>query len=109
MYHPLVNRCSLTSGAVGVSPPVSMEGANAIQAEVTVSEFAGTNISVLTQISNDLDNWSSPFGPETVTAAGSKLLTKNTGIAMAYVRLQFTHTGTGTCVFAAGLNPSLQH
>lgn len=109
MYHRLVNRCTLTSGAVAYSRAVSMEGANSIQADIDVTQFAGTSITIQAQVGNDLDNWSDQGSSDSVAAVGSKLLAKVTGIAMAYVRLRYTHAGTGTCVFGSELNTSLQH
>jgi hypothetical protein len=101
---------ALASGGttVEVSQPVALQGNNAVQVEMTVFRLTATNVSVQLQLSNDLENWTDEGSAQTTTAEGYKLFTKITSLAAAYARLEFTLTGSGVGVYAAGINLSAQ-
>jgi hypothetical protein len=89
------------------SQAVSMAGANAIQAEVTMFSISGTSTPTLTvsaEASNDLQNWDDlgDFDALTLIGYGTK---KFTDIAHGYVRLKFEMTGSSPrAIVGAGVN-----
>ena len=110
----LATKLALTSGGVEgqVSHSVTMSGANAAQAEVTLITLLGTSpvIRFQLQVSNDLENWSDTGSNDDKTAAGSYVLPVKTSIGSSYVRLKYSiNSGTSVdAIIAATLATSDQ-
>ena len=85
-----------------------MQGGNAVSWDATLLALTATNVSFQLQESNDLENWSDKGTAQTQTDLGYKMFTAETSIASAYVRLQYTITGSGKAILAAGLTISDQ-
>ena len=107
----LFSKLVLSSGGANnlseVSQAVSMNGANAVIADIEVLSLSGTtpNIAVQLQESNDLENWRDKGAATNANAVGYSVLPNVTAIASAYVRLKLTLTGASPiAVVAAGVN-----
>ena len=110
MYQPVFTRLGLSSSvgnASEVSQAVSMQGANAAQADVVLYAQTATNVSFQLQVSNDLENWTNAGSAQTVSAVGFLLLTAITSISGASIRIKATLTGSGVAVLSAGVNTAL--
>ena len=87
---------------------VEMGNDNAVYYELTIFTLGGaTDLTITLEESNDLENWSNPN--DTPTAYNSigykqKKVPSSAGIASRYVRLKAAVTGTGTVIFAGGIN-----
>ncbi len=110
MNHPLATRLALDSAGTSseVSQPVSTQGYNAVIWDATLYALTGTNVSFQLQESNDLENWSNKGVAQTQTDLGYKLFTAEGSVTAAYVRLQYTITGSGKAILAAGVTLSSQ-
>ncbi len=91
-----------------VTQAVELAGNNAIQVQVLVYALTATNVSIQIQTSNDEINWSSFGTAQTATAIGRKLLTMDTAVGSAFVRVKFTITGSGKAILDAWLFASPQ-
>ena len=76
--------------------------------DATLYALTATNVSFQLQESNDLENWSDKGTAQTQTDLGYKLFAAETGVAAAYVRLQYSVTGSGKAIVAAGVTLSSQ-
>lgn len=86
-----------------VSQPVSMSGANAVQASVVVISITTGTITVVFQGSNDLENWSA-----VTTSNGSALgigyhAPSASGIAWQYIRVTYLNSTSATAVVSCGV------
>ena len=110
MNQPLATKLALDSAGTTseVSQPVSVQGNNAVSWDATLYALTATNVSFQLQQSNDLENWSDKGTAQTQTDLGFKMFTAETGVTAAYVRLQYTITGSGKAIIAAGMTLSSQ-
>jgi len=107
MYTQLASKLAVVDTASEASPAVPMAGANAFQVELTLFALTGSvsTLSVDTQGSNDLQNWTTFGSAYTMTAAGASAPTARTAVAFQYVRLKYSSSGgTGSAILAAGIN-----
>lgn len=113
MEHQIASKLALDSGAddpgEAVSQPVAIGGDNSVKISTTVLDMENpgtTQITYLTQQSNDLQNWADVAGSNTTDTIGHTHFTAQT-VEAAYVRVRFT-IQNGYAVFAAGMNTSSQ-
>ena len=104
MNQPLATRLSLDSAGTSseVSQPVSTQGFNTVVWDATLYALTATNVSFQLQESNDLENWANKGTAQTQTDLGYKLFTAEGSVTAAYVRIQYTITGSGKAIVAAG-------
>lgn len=107
MYTQLASKLSVANATSEASPAVSMAGANAFQVELTLFALTGsvTTLTVDTQGSNDLQNWTTFGSAYTMTAVSASAPTARTGVAFQFVRLKYAASGgAGNTILAAGIN-----
>ena len=110
MYTEVASKLAVVGANVPFySQAVSMAGANAIQAEVTMFSISGTSTPTLTvsaEASNDLQNWDDLGDFDAGLTLIGYATKKFTGIAHGYVRLKFELTfGTSPrAIVGAGVN-----
>ena len=119
-YVLLAEQLYLGTSQVEYSPPVPMEGYNAVFVECTVFATSGTPdplLKIYVQVSNDQQNWDTlPLGSTAVyvgtAATGYITLDQATigqQVSAAYVRLKYeTDSSTTAVVFSVGMNRKLQ-
>ena len=111
MYTQVASKLAVKDANVPFySQAVSMAGANAIQAEVSMFSISATSgtpaLTVSAEASNDLQNWD-PLGAFDATLTLIGYATKKfTDIAHGYVRLRFVMTAGSDprAIVAAGVN-----
>lgn len=103
----LANNVIITTTAA-YSPIVSMDGANAINVQLTVLSGGGgsSNLTITVQGSNDMENWlSTGLTGFTITINGAQVGTVASGqvttFGYAYARLQYALGGTAVTTVAA--------
>lgn len=106
MYTQLAENAVVTSASVPlVSQAVSMNGANAVQPNVVISNISGSiTLTLGLQGSNDLENWTTIGSDQTGLGLGYPAVSASTSIAWQYVRLTYKLSGAGTIILSAGLS-----
>ncbi len=107
MYTQLASKLAVSNSTPEYSPAVGMAGSNAFQVELTVYAFTGSasEVTIDTQGSNDLQNWTTFGSAYTVNAVGYSAPSARTAVAFQFVRLKYqTTTGAGYTILAGGLN-----
>ncbi len=109
MYTSVANRLAIKGSAgtiVDYSSPVDMGGDNAARLDAVIFNFAGTNIKLLLQGSNDMQNWEDLTAtPVALAAPGYYREALESDIAFAYVRIEYSLTTSGAsyCILDAGV------
>ena len=112
MYVEVASKLAVVGGSnsPAYSQAVSMEGANAVQVDVTIFNNDATTeeFDVRLEGSNDLQNWEATSNPLAIDFnGGSKgyATDQAEGIGYAYVRLKYSWvSGSSTIILAAGIN-----
>jgi len=79
------------------SQAVNMNGANAVQPTVVITNYVATTLTIVLEGSNDLSNWATitTNGDWSGLNAAFKAPTAQGGIAFQYVRLKLTASAAG--------------
>lgn len=110
MYQQLFSRVFVTDTRPALSSPVLMEAGNALLCSGVVLKLgSGTQIDVVLQESDDMENWTVRKTLASLVGRGYFLCTVESGLAARCARIQLSiSTGEPIALVSAGVNISRQ-